>query len=83
MTWTPQQAEQAQAEGWRLADTIDNGTSHVYLTFARAASGTGFKNDHAAGLYVVRRARENSSFHQAALRAVMQSRMNIKPKRRS
>ncbi len=80
MTWTEQQAQQAKTEGWRLADTIDNGTSQVYLMFATTSGN--FKDDIAAGLYVVRRARENSSFHQAALRAVMQSRMNTKGRRK-
>lgn len=83
MSWTPEHAKRAALEGWALTETIDNGTSHAYLMVTSRRSH--FKDDTAAGVHVVRLARGNSAFHQQALRAVMQSRVQepIKPRKKA
>lgn len=73
MTWTAEHSKHAAADGWRLVETIDNGTKHPYLMVT--VQGGRFKNEHEAGIHVVRSARLNSGLHQAALRAIVQSRV--------
>ena len=73
MIWTPEYAKAAAAEGWRLVETIDNGTKHPYLMVS--VHGGRFRNEHEAGIHVVRSARLRSGLHQTALRAIVQSRV--------
>lgn len=73
MAWTDEQQAQAKSEGWRLVETIDNGKTHPYLMVT--THGPRFATEHEAGIFVVRQARLHSSFHQHALRAITQSRV--------
>lgn len=80
-TWTDAASQQARIEGWRLADTIDNGTSHVYLLIT--PTDTRFKNTYEAAAFVVDRARVGTALHQAALRLMALSRLRTtKPRKR-
>ncbi len=76
MNWDKIMTANAAADGWRLADTIDNGSSHVYLMVARAPTSS-FKTDRLAAGFVLARARERSPLHVHALQLVAASR--IKP----
>ena len=71
--WTEVEANQAQREGWRLADTIDNGTSYVYLLITPADAR--FKNSQTAASFVIDQARRGSGFHREALQLMIVSRL--------
>lgn len=79
-TWTDAAAAQARTEGWCLADTIDNGTTHVYSLITPADSR--FKNSYQAAAFVVDRARAGSSMHQHALKLVAVSRFHTTKQRK-
>lgn len=79
MNWDHLMVESAAKEGWRLVDTIDNGTAHVYVVVARAAR-TQFKDDAAAVSYVIESAKQNSPLHRHALQLMAASRIRTKKK---
>ena len=70
---TEAEASQARREGWRLADTIDLGSSHVYLLITPTDSR--FKNSHSAVAFVVDQARRGSTLHRDALQIMAVSRL--------
>ena len=72
-TWSEAAQQQAKNEGWRLADTIDNGDTHVYTMVSPADAR--FKNSEQATVYVIERARSGSVPHQHALRLMTVSRL--------
>lgn len=79
MNWDQLMIDRAADEGWRLADTIDNGTAHVYVVVARAAR-TQFKSDAAAAAFVIESAKQNSPLHKHALQLMAASRIRTKKK---
>lgn len=72
-TWSEVAQQQAKIEGWRLADTIDNGDTHVYTMVSPA--DVRFKNSEQATAHVIERARSGSALHQHALRLMTVSRL--------
>lgn len=82
LTWTKEHAAIAAGEGWRLADTVDEGTDIAYYMVATAKSTKvrGFETDQIAQNFVVQRAQAGGAIHQRALGAAMQSQMNRKKK---
>ena len=78
MLWTATNAATAKLEGWELRETIDNGSSAVYL---RVYSLVDQKHVNASAL-VLERARGGSRLHVEALRAISQSRIQPKRKRK-
>lgn len=77
--WSDQDQLDAIAEGWRLADVVNNGERRAYTA---VLSDGRFKNAPEAEAFVVSRAREHSPLHISALRAVMASRVHTSKKKR-
>jgi hypothetical protein len=83
MTWTQAAEAQAHAEGWQLADVIDNGDTHAYrLVMPAGPRGKLFKNTQQVTAFVVGCARNGSAFHQQALRLMTLSRLRPTKKRK-
>lgn len=78
-TWTEVEQRSAAAEGWRLADTIDNGEKHVYAMVSPTDGR--FKNSEQAAQFVIGRAQQGSTTHQHALRLTILSRLRPPKKR--
>jgi hypothetical protein len=68
MSWTSEQQAAAQAEGWALHYTIDNGASKPYLRVYGLRS-----SNHEAARFVHNNASRGSKLHIEALRAILQS----------
>lgn len=71
--WDSTYQERAQAEGWRLVTTVNNGERHPMWDVVR--HGERFKTDQAALTAVIDAAKRGGALHQFALKQVMQSRM--------
>lgn len=68
--------ERANAEGWRLVTTFNNGDTHPLWDIV--AFGGKFKSDRDASLAVINAARNGSALHQTAMKLVADSRMRGK-----
>lgn len=77
--WTDPDQQRAVLEGWRLADVVDNGQSHLYLMIL--PTDKRFKNSTQASSLVIERARAGSVFHQRALSVATLSRLRPGQKR--
>ncbi len=71
--WDNKRQEQANAEGWRLVTTINNGDTHPLWDIA--TFGPKFNSDRDASLFAIEQAKRGSGMHQAALQLVANSRM--------
>ena len=71
--WTKEHETKARAEGWALSTVFDNGSTNSYLMVITCGP---FKSHRHAADFVLRRAKENSTFHQLAIRELMASRVN-------
>lgn len=78
MLWSEKNAEAAKQEGWALIDTIDVGSSQVYLRVYSLID----QRHAAATASLVANARRGSRLHVEALRAISQSRVAQKGKRK-
>lgn len=79
--WDSSHQERANAEGWGLVTTFENGDVHPVWDIV--VHGTKFKSAQAAGVAVIEAARRGGAIHQHALKLVTQSRMRpakTKPK---
>lgn len=68
---TPEQTSAALAEGWRVVDVYDQDRKRWFVQIAKSRSI--FKDDLAAGAFVVSRARAGSKLHQQVLSQVLAS----------
>ena len=75
-SWTAEDAARAKDEGWRMVDVVDNGSARPYVMIA----GLGPLSDRTASTLVLDRAKQGSSFHVAALRFMLMSR--LRPRKR-
>lgn len=79
--WDSTHQTRANAEGWGLVTTFENGDPHPVWDIV--AHGPKFKTAKSAGAAVVEAARRGGAIHQHALKLVTQSRMRpaaVKPK---
>lgn len=75
------QTQRAQAEGWKLVTTFENGSSHPVWDIA--CHGERFVSDHAAKLAVIDAAKRGGVLHQTALALVFSSRAPAQPTKRT
>jgi len=71
--WSEAEVVRARSEGWRLATTVDNGSTRPYLMIAAAAGK--ILNDRDAQRLVIEQAKAGSVFHQSALKIMALSRL--------
>lgn len=67
----------AIGEGWQLADVVDNGACHAYLSVTPATAR--FRGAYHALAHVIDQARAGSPLHQRALQIMSMSRASAKP----